>query len=81
MLALPLLIVLFVLIVIVYYAVVKGWLWKGLLLIGGSFCIWLVLLTQPSCQATAFTIGSMAVSWAATIPLALVALVLMTTKG
>jgi hypothetical protein len=81
MLALPLLVVLFLVIVALYYAVIKGWLWKGILLVGGSICIWLVLSTQAAFQATAFTIGTTSISVAAAIPIGLVCLVLLTTKG
>lgn len=81
MLALPALVALFVVIIVAYYGVIRGWLFKGLLLVGGSFSMYIVLLGYPSMAAEAFRIGVMIVSYAAAIPLGLVVLVLMTSRS
>jgi hypothetical protein len=78
--SLGLLVVAFVVIIAFYYGVIRGWLFKGILLVFGSLCIGVVLSSVPECRATAFTIGTTNVSLAAAIPLALVVLVLLTTK-
>jgi hypothetical protein len=78
--ALPGLIVLFVVIVALYYLVVKGLLFKLILLVAGCICIGVVLSGMPEMRAVAFTIGSTTVSYAAALPLGLALLVLLTSK-
>lgn len=80
MIALPVLLVLLAIIVGLYWLVVKGLLFRLILLIGGCFCIWVVLSTQPSMQAEAFKLGGMSFSLAAVLPLGLAICVLLTTK-
>lgn len=81
MLALPVLIVLGVVIAILYWLVVKGYLFKGLLLVAGSLCIWIVLSAQPAFQGIVFHFGGTSFTWASTCPMILVVLCLLTTKG
>jgi hypothetical protein len=78
--ALPGLIVLFVVIVALYYLVVKGLLFKLILLVAGCICIGVVLSGMPEMRVVAFTIGNTTVSYAAALPLGLALLVLLTSK-
>jgi hypothetical protein len=77
----PLLIIFFTAIVFIYYLVVRGWLWKIALALGGTICMWLVFSEQPGLRATAFVVGGLTVSWAAAVPLGLLFLALLTSKG
>ncbi len=73
------LIILLVVIVVAWHLVVRGILWRLILLVGGPIAIWIVLgLYVPESRAVALTIGSTTVSWAAALPIALVILVLLT---
>jgi hypothetical protein len=78
--ALPILIALFAIIVVAYYGIVRGWLFKGIFLVAGSIAIWIVLADQKQFQGEAFRIGTTGFSWAAAIPIALVVLVMLTTR-
>ena len=80
MFALPFLAALFAGIVAAYYFLVRGLLWKGILFVVGLVSMWIVLSTYPAFQGEVFRIGGMGFSLAATLPIVLGFLVLITTR-
>jgi hypothetical protein len=81
MVAIPFLVALFGGIVAAYYFLVKGLLFKGILLVGGSVAIWMVLSGYKEFQGEAFRLGGAVFAWSSALPIALVILVLLTTKA
>lgn len=76
------LIILLILIIAAYKLLVQGILWRAILLVAGPIAIWMVLsIRVPESNATALTLGSTTISWAALLPMALVFLVLLTTRS